>query len=69
MVVSPADLIRHQKEQDLGQVARTGREAYTDDSLSISTAVLVLQLDVDGLSAVKRSLAHSQNSAENHSMT
>jgi len=50
-MMPPADRIREQNEQDPGRVAHTRQEAGSNDFL----APRILQLNVDGISAAKRS--------------
>ena len=52
----PADRIREQNEQDPSPVAHTWQEAGSSDFLDVGPAVRILQLNVEDLSAAKRSI-------------
>ena len=55
-MMPPADRIREQNEQDPGRVTHTRQEAGSNDFLAVGPALRVLQLNVEGLSAAKRSI-------------
>jgi len=52
----PADRIREQNEQDPGRVANTRQEAGSSDFLAVGPALRILHLNVECLSAAKRSI-------------
>jgi len=52
----PADRIREQNGQDPGGVTHTRQEAGSNDFLAVGPALCILQLNVVGLSAAKRSI-------------
>ena len=55
-MMPPADRIREQNKQDPGRVMHTRQEAGSTDFLAVGPALRVLQLNVEGLSAAKRSI-------------
>jgi len=55
-MMPPSDRIREQNEQDPGRVAHTRQEAGSSDFLAIGLALHILQLNVECLSAAKRSI-------------
>ena len=55
-MMPPAGRIREQNEQDPGWLSHTRQEAGSNDFLAIGPALRVLQLNVEGLSAAKRSI-------------
>ena len=55
-MIPPADRIREQNEQDPGRVAHTRQKAGSNDFLAVGPALRILQLNVVGLSAAKRSI-------------
>ena len=64
-MMPPADRIREQNEQDPGRVAHTRQEAGFTDFLAVGPTLCILQLNVDGLSAAKRS---TRDIAERHNV-
>jgi len=56
-MMPPADRI--QEEQDPGPAATDSREAREDDFQAIGPALRILQLNVEALSAAKRSVIHT----------
>jgi len=65
LMMPPADRIREHNEQDPGRVAHTRQEAGSSDFLAVGPALRILQLNVEGLSAAKRSCI-IRNIAERH---
>ena len=65
-MMPPADRIQEQNEQDPGRVAHTRQEVGSSDLLAVGLALRILQLNVEGLSAAKRSII--RNIAERHSI-
>jgi len=63
-MMPPADRIREQNEQDPGRVTHTRQEAGSTDFLAVGPALCILQLNVEGLSAAKRSIV--RHIAERH---
>ena len=55
-MMSPADRIREQNEQDPSRVAHTRQKAGSNGFLAVSPALRILQLNVEGLSVAKRSI-------------
>jgi len=52
----PADRIREQNKQDPGRVAHTRQQAGSSDFLAVGPTLRILQLNVEGLPAAKRSI-------------
>ena len=52
----PADRIREQNEQDPSRVGHIRQEAESSDFLDVGPALHILQLNVEGFSAAKRSI-------------
>ena len=65
-MMPPADRIREQNGQDPGRVTHTRQEAGSSDFLAVGPALRILQLNVVGLSAAKRSII--QHIAERHNV-
>jgi len=55
-MMPPADQIPEQNEQDPGRVAHIRQEAGSSDFLAVGLALRIIQLNVEGLSAAKRSI-------------
>jgi len=64
-MMPPADRIREQNEQDPGRVAHTRQEAGHNDFLAVCPALHILQLNVEGLSAAKRSIIRDMAKRDN----
>ena len=65
-MMPPADRIREQNEQDPGRVAHTRQEAGSSDFLAVGPTLRILQLNLEGLSAAKRSIV--RDIAERHNV-
>jgi len=63
-MMPPADRIHEQNEQDPGRVTHTRQEAGSNDFLAVGPALRILQLNVEGFSAAKRSII--RDVAERH---
>jgi len=55
-MMPPTDRIHEHNEQDPGRVAHTRQEAGSNDFLAVGPALRILQLNVEGFSAAKRSI-------------
>ena len=62
----PADWIRQQNEQNPGRVAHTRQEAGSSDFPAIVASLRILQLNMEALSAARRSII--QDIAERHNV-
>ena len=65
-MMPPSDRIREQNEQDPGRVAHTRQEAGSSDFLAVGPVLRILQLNLEGLSAAKRSII--RDIAERHNV-
>jgi len=65
-MMPPADRIREQNGQDPGRVTHTRQEAGSSDFLAVGPTLRILQLNVEDLSAAKRSII--QGIAERHNV-
>jgi len=66
LVMSPADRIHEQNEQDPGRVVHTRQEAGPSDFLAADPALRIIQLNMEGLSAAKRFII--RDISERHSV-
>ena len=62
----PADRIREPNELDPGRVAHTRQERGSSDFLAVGPALRILYVNVEGLSAARRSIV--RDIAERHNV-
>jgi len=65
-MVPPADRILEHNGQDPSRVAHTRQDAGSSDFLAVGPALRILQLNVEGLSAAKRSI--TRDIADRHNV-